>query len=52
MIEMQALLWEYEYLFPKNFSEMKGIKGDLGEIRIKLKLEAKPIKHRLYCMNL
>jgi hypothetical protein len=34
MIEIEALLWEYKDLFPKIFSKFKGIKGDLGEMRI------------------
>jgi hypothetical protein len=34
--EIQALLWEYEDLFPKIFSELKGIKGYLGEMKIEL----------------
>jgi hypothetical protein len=38
MTKIQALLREYEDLFPTNFSELKGIKGDLGEMRIELKL--------------
>jgi hypothetical protein len=39
------LLWEYQDLFPTTFSEMKGIAGDLGEMKIPLKPRAKPI-HR------
>jgi hypothetical protein len=30
---------------------MKWIKGNLGEMRIELKLEAKSVKHRLYHLN-
>jgi hypothetical protein len=52
MTEIHALLWEYEDLFPKSFLELKGIEGDLGEMKIDLKPEAKPIKHRPYCLNL
>jgi CTP:phosphocholine cytidylyltransferase-like protein len=37
MTEIQALLHEYEDLFLKNFSELKGIKGNLGEMKIELK---------------
>jgi hypothetical protein len=51
MTEIQALLWEYEDLFPKIFSEIKGIKGDLGEMKIELKHDAKPVKHRPYRLN-
>jgi hypothetical protein len=51
MTEIQALLQEYEDLFPKSFLELKGIKGELGEMRIELKPDAKPVKHRLYRLN-
>jgi hypothetical protein len=37
------LLREYQDLFPTTFSEMKGIAGDLGEMKIPLKPGAKPI---------
>jgi hypothetical protein len=38
------LLHEYNDLFPTTFSEMKGIVGGLGEMKIPLKPEARPIK--------
>ena len=38
------LLHEYQNLFPANLSKMRGIMGDLGEIKIPLRLDAKPIK--------
>ena len=38
------LLHEYQDLFPTNFSEMKGIVGDIGEMKISLRLDAKPSK--------
>jgi len=41
-----GLLHEYQDLFPTKFSEMKGIIGDLGVMRIPLKPEAKPSKQR------
>jgi hypothetical protein len=44
-------LWEYEDLFPTNFSKLKGIKGDLWDMRIELNLDSKPIKHRPYWLN-
>ena len=44
--EIFSLLQEYEYLFPSSVADLKSIKGDLGEIRIMLKLNARPIKHR------
>jgi hypothetical protein len=45
------LLQEYQDLFPTTFSEMKGIAGDLGEMKIPLKPEAKPIRQRPYRLN-
>jgi hypothetical protein len=39
-------------LFPKTFSELKGIKGVMGEMKIELKLGSKPVKHRPYHLNL
>lgn len=49
--KIQAMLQEYEYLFPKKFSELKGIKGDLGEMKIVLKPNFKLVKHRPYHLN-
>ena len=46
------LLHEFQYLFPTKFSEMKGILGDLGEMKIPLKQDAKPIRQWPYFMNL
>jgi hypothetical protein len=34
MKKIQDLLWEYEDLFPKSISQLKQIKGDLGEMKI------------------
>jgi hypothetical protein len=38
------LLRDYSDLFPKTFLEMKGVEGELGEMKIPLRLDAKPIK--------
>ena len=38
------LLHEYQNLFPANLSKMRGIMGDLGEMKIPLRLDAKPSK--------
>ena len=38
------LLHEYQDLFPANFSQMKQIVGDLREMKITLRPDAKPIK--------
>jgi hypothetical protein len=46
------LLCEYQDLFPTTFSEMKGITGELGEMKIPLKPNAKPVKQRPYRLNL
>jgi hypothetical protein len=51
MTEIQALLREYEDLFPTIFSKLKGIRGDLGEMRIELKPDLKPVKHQPYRLN-
>jgi hypothetical protein len=38
------LLCEYNNLFPMKFTEMKGIAGELGEMKIPLKPEVRSIK--------
>ena len=48
MKEIFSLLQEYEDLFPSSVADLKGIKGDLREMRIILKPDAKPVKHRPY----
>ena len=45
------LLHEFQDLFPTKFSEMKGILGDMGEIKIHLRPDAKPIKKQPYQLN-
>ena len=42
--KVTQLLQEYHDLFPTKFSEMKGILGDIGVIKIPLKPDAKPVK--------
>jgi hypothetical protein len=49
--EIQSLLWDYEYLFPKTFSDLKGIKGVMGEMKIELKLGSNLVRHRPYLLN-
>ena len=46
------LLQEYKDLFPIKIMELKGILGDLGMMKITLKLDAKPVKQRPYRLNL
>lgn len=50
--KITGLLREYQEVFPTKFSEMKGIIGDLGVMRIPLKEDVKPCKQRPYRMNL
>jgi hypothetical protein len=45
------LLREYSDLFPTNFTHMKGITWELGEIKIPLKHEATLVKKRPYILN-
>jgi hypothetical protein len=45
------LLHEYQDLFPTKFTDIKGIKGPMGEIRIPLKPDAIPVKQRPYRLN-
>jgi hypothetical protein len=45
------LLHEYQDLLPAKFTDMKGIKGPMGEMKIPLKPNARPIKKRPYKVN-
>ena len=38
------LLHEYQDLFPTNFLEMKGIVGDLGDMKIPMRPDANTVK--------
>ena len=49
--EVIDLLHDFQDLFPTKLSEIKGISGDLGEMKIPLKLDAKPLKQRPYRLN-
>ena len=51
MAKIIDLFCEFQDLFPMNFSEMKEILGDLGEMKIPLNLDAKPVRQRLYHLN-
>jgi len=42
--KVTELLHEYQDLFPTKFTEMKGITGELGEMTIPLKPDAKPVR--------
>ena len=50
-MKITDFMHEYHDLFPTNFSEMKGIVGDLGEMKIPLRPDAKPSKQRSYRLN-
>ena len=52
MAKITDLLHEFQDLFQTKFSEMKGILGDLGEMNIPLKLDAKVVQQRPYRLNL
>ena len=45
------LLHEFQDLLLTNFKEMKGIVGDLGEMKIPLKTNERPVKQRPYRLN-
>jgi hypothetical protein len=49
--KITKLLHEYQDLFPTKFTDMKGIKGPMGEMKIPLKLDARPVKKRPYRLN-
>ena len=51
MAKTTDLLHKFHDLFPTNFSEMKGILGDLGEMKIPLNPDAKPVKQWPYRLN-
>jgi hypothetical protein len=42
--KITELLHEYQDLFPTNFTDMKGIKGPMEEMKIPLKENARPIE--------
>jgi hypothetical protein len=45
------LLHEYSELFPTTFTEIKCIAGELGEMKIPLRPETRPIRQRPYRLN-
>ena len=51
MAKITDLLHEFQDHFPSKFSEMKGILGDLGEMKISLKADVKPVRQRPYRLN-
>ena len=51
MAKITNLLHEFQYLFPTKFSKMKGILGDLREMKLTLKPDAKPVQQSPYHLN-
>jgi hypothetical protein len=49
--KVAELLREYQDLFPTKITDLKGIVGDLGMMKITLKPDAKPVKQRPYRLN-
>jgi hypothetical protein len=49
--KITELLHEYQDLFPNKFTDMKGIKGNIGEIRIPLKPNVRPVLQIPYRLN-
>jgi len=49
--KVTEFLCEYQDFFPTKFTELKGIVGDLGFMKITLKPEVKLVKQRPYCLN-
>ena len=50
--KVTKLLREYQDLFPTKFTDLKGIIGDLGMMKITLKPDMKPVKQRPSHINL
>ena len=51
MENITYLVHEFQDMFPTKFSEMKVILRDLGEMKIPLKPDTKPVRQRLYHLN-
>ena len=51
MAKIIDLLHEFQDFFLKKFFEMKGILGDLGQMKISLKQHAKPVNKWMYHLN-
>jgi hypothetical protein len=49
--KITELLHEYQDLFPTKFTDMKGIKGLMGEMRISLKPDERLVKQRPYRLD-
>jgi hypothetical protein len=51
MEKITELVCEYTDLFPTTFSEMKGVAEELGEMKIPIILDARPVRQRPYRLN-
>jgi hypothetical protein len=51
MEKITELLREYSELFPTTFLEMKGVAGELGEMKIPLRPDARPFRQIPYRLN-
>jgi hypothetical protein len=49
--KITELLHEYQDLFPTKFTDMKEIKGPMGEMKIPLRPDSIPNKQRPYRLN-
>ena len=49
--KITELLHKYQDLFPTKFIDMKGIKGPMGEMKIPLRADERPIMQRPYKLN-
>ena len=52
MEKITYLLHEFQYMLPTKVFDMKGILGNLGEMKILMKPDAKPLRQRTYRLNL
>ncbi|KAH9313279.1 hypothetical protein KI387_028314, partial [Taxus chinensis] len=52
VVNIIELLCDFQDLFRRGYHELKGVHHSLGEMRIKLKEMAHPIRKRPYRMNL
>jgi hypothetical protein len=51
MERITKLLNEYSDLLPSTFSNMKGVARELGEMKIPLRPDGRPIRQRPYRVN-
>ena len=49
--KITELLHKYSGILPRTFIEMKGIAGELGDMKIPLKPKARSVRQRPYRLN-